>query len=471
MSADGPDELYVSHRITMARGELSPLAHRVAAVFGIDLYQGHRTLFDRLPVPTSGITLVTGFSGSGKSTLLARIAELRPEARWSETSAPDEGSVVDLFDGDLPKIIHWLGKFGLAEARVLLAPPARLSEGQKHRLSLARALWSRPRVVLVDEFLSSLDRITAQVVAHSFQKICRAEGITAYLATAHHDIASSLRPDHVLRLDLDSAVVASETPWDAGDRCPLERELVEGPGSVADYETLAAYHYRDTDDAWIDWDDLVREVRVVRHQDRPIAVKVFSRPFSRRLERMPLFRELNERAIMQERVIVHPAFRGLSLNRWMQPTHTDGARAVFAQSALGRFFPYNLKAGFEAVAHPSLEPTPAQRELAAAVAELAGERDAFNAHSPDALDALLRELDPDRARAVCAVAARAFVDVSLQQVLFVAGLCDRPPTPAEHRAVESFLRSVAEKTPTENAGKLVEVGMPFPMQAFVRWLP
>jgi len=66
------------------------------------------------------------------------------------------------------------------------AYPWRLSGGEKHRVVLARALAPYPRILLLDEPLSSLDWQTSQYLRFELKGIQRHLGITTLYVT--HDL-------------------------------------------------------------------------------------------------------------------------------------------------------------------------------------------------------------------------------------------------------------------------------------------
>lgn len=224
------------HAIGPRVARFSPVTLEVASIFGLDLDGLHdarsafkRALQDRAAaladrLSPASIALLTGPSGSGKSTLLRAIVE-RLSRRGATiidaaTIELDESEyVIDVIGsaGDAAERCALLARVGLAEARLLVAPIRRLSEGQRARLRVATAFnmartalhASKPGegsdpfiVIVIDEFLAPLDRITACCVARSVSRLTRASTCSLLVATAHDDLAPALKPDHCVRLEL-----------------------------------------------------------------------------------------------------------------------------------------------------------------------------------------------------------------------------------------------------------------------------
>jgi len=70
--------------------------------------------------------------------------------------------------------------------------PAQLSGGQKQRVGIARALASRPRVLLSDEATSALDPETTDSILQLLRRLNRELGLTILLITHEMDVVKSI---------------------------------------------------------------------------------------------------------------------------------------------------------------------------------------------------------------------------------------------------------------------------------------
>jgi putative ABC transport system ATP-binding protein len=66
--------------------------------------------------------------------------------------------------------------------------PNEMSGGQKQRIAIARALISKPKVILADEPTGALDTTTSYEVMEILKEI-NSEGITIIIVTHEHDIS------------------------------------------------------------------------------------------------------------------------------------------------------------------------------------------------------------------------------------------------------------------------------------------
>ena len=83
--------------------------------------------------------------------------------------------------------MEYLDKVGLANWATHL--PSELSGGQKQRIAIARALASKPKVLLADEPTGALDSTTSEEVMGLIKKI-NSEGKTILVVTHEQDIAN-----------------------------------------------------------------------------------------------------------------------------------------------------------------------------------------------------------------------------------------------------------------------------------------
>jgi putative ABC transport system ATP-binding protein len=190
-----------------------------------------------LEIEAGEFVTFAGTSGSGKSTLLNLIGCLdRPTSGSiyidnSPVSSLDEKSlnetrlrkigfifqsfnlvpVLNLYENvELPLLImkevsaaerkervhHFLKAVGLAEQ--MHKKPSELSGGQRQRVAVARALVTKPRIVLADEPTANLDSKTGLEIIDLMHEICVRENTTFIFST--HDPKVMQRTDRVFHL-------------------------------------------------------------------------------------------------------------------------------------------------------------------------------------------------------------------------------------------------------------------------------
>ena len=95
--------------------------------------------------------------------------------RLNTTATPK--SLFKLFSADERReALLALDRLGIAETALQRAET--LSGGQQQRVAIARALMQRPRMVLADEPIASLDPLNAQIVMQALRSIYEQDGIT-----------------------------------------------------------------------------------------------------------------------------------------------------------------------------------------------------------------------------------------------------------------------------------------------------
>ncbi|MBP6390443.1 MAG: ABC transporter ATP-binding protein [Flavobacteriales bacterium] len=185
-------------------------------------------------MPVNEVLVVVGASGSGKTTLLRCIAGLDLAQRGrvvldgallqdeAEFMAPEERPVGMVFQGHaLFPHLTVNGNIGFGLYRVPKAErikrvadevasvglnglgdryPHQLSGGQQQRVAIARSLVLRPRLLLMDEPFSDLDRRTRQQVRTEVLQILRAHGTGAIVVTHDREDAYHLA-DRIAELD------------------------------------------------------------------------------------------------------------------------------------------------------------------------------------------------------------------------------------------------------------------------------
>lgn len=188
-------------------GPLSRRAVQVCRMFGltVDRLNGRAPVHAcRVRIRPGDIVYITGPSGAGKSVLLREMGRCLPGddvVDLASVDLPTDRTVVDCFEGSLVTCLRTLSAVGLSDVFSMLNRPCHLSDGQKYRFCLARAIAMGRPVVLADEFCTGLDRITAATVAYNLHRLADRHGTTLLLASSRDDILFDLAPDVLITKD------------------------------------------------------------------------------------------------------------------------------------------------------------------------------------------------------------------------------------------------------------------------------
>lgn len=173
----------------------------LAEAFGLLLGDKEFVVFDNLEleVRRGDVVYITGQSGSGKSLLLKDLERQMTEEKLNVVNLDKvtltEQPLIDQIGKDTNDALRIMGLAGLNDAYLYARKPSELSDGQRYRFKLAKAIESKAEVWVADEFMAVLDRVAAKVIAYSIQKTARAAGATLIVATTHTDMVEDLQPD------------------------------------------------------------------------------------------------------------------------------------------------------------------------------------------------------------------------------------------------------------------------------------
>lgn len=145
------------------------------------------------------VGLIVGKSGTGKTTIAKQLFENAYITSYEYTNE----TVLD----DMPKecsveqITLAFNSVGFSSPPSWLKPYSVLSNGQKMRVDLARAILEENELFVFDEFTSVVDRNVAQIGSFAMQKAIRKTNKKFIAVTCHFDVQDWLLPDWVFNTD------------------------------------------------------------------------------------------------------------------------------------------------------------------------------------------------------------------------------------------------------------------------------
>jgi ABC-type lipoprotein export system ATPase subunit len=178
------------------------------------------------------VGVIVGPSGSGKTSIGQAIGPLYAP-RW-----PVSRPIIDAIAprGSFDAVTAALSAVGLGTVPTWLRPYAVLSNGEQFRANLARLVCDAPKLTVVDEFSSVVDRQIARIGAGAFAKAWRRTTGKVVLLSCHYDILDWLQPDWIY----DTASGQFEWGWHR-PRPRIELEIREA--KLRDYAFFEPHHY------------------------------------------------------------------------------------------------------------------------------------------------------------------------------------------------------------------------------------
>lgn len=231
----------------------------MATTHAVRISHGHKRFSDTsvladidLSICTGEVVAIVGRSGSGKSTLLRVLAGLESLSSGTVTWPADGARPQTGMVFQQPLLMPWLtaadnvtfakrfaahrktfdaryatdliGRFGLESLADRY--PEQLSGGQAQRVSILRAVATRPRLLLLDEPFSALDPATRGELQSWLADLAAELEVTVVLVT--HDVDEALAlAQRVILLGEDGRIRREWLLEESLDRAVLRRDVLD----------------------------------------------------------------------------------------------------------------------------------------------------------------------------------------------------------------------------------------------------
>lgn len=138
------------------------------------------------------IGVIYGKSGTGKTTIAKELF-----GNYFCNFKYSADSVVDDFDKSIKSdlLFSVLSSVGFSSPPSWLKPYSVLSNGEKMRVDLARAILQEQEIIVFDEYTSVVDREIAKIGSLALQKSIRKQNKKFIAVTCHNDVLDWINPD------------------------------------------------------------------------------------------------------------------------------------------------------------------------------------------------------------------------------------------------------------------------------------
>jgi ABC-type transport system involved in cytochrome c biogenesis ATPase subunit/GNAT superfamily N-acetyltransferase len=338
--------------------DLTPRTSVVAEAFGLGIDETQKfTILDvELKIGIKDIVYVTGDSGSGKSVLLRAIKQDlgKTAADVGDIEVDPKKPLIEMIGDTVEEGLTFLSKVGLNDAFLFLRTFDQLSDGQKYRYKIAKLMESKAQFWLLDEFVATLDRDTAKIVAYNLQKCSRQMGKAVLVATTHTDLTQDLNPSVHIHKRFGKEIKVDYHSNDPPTECSLVKEMHIELASTNDWKKLSEFHYRSHRIP------PPRKIFALKRADELCGVIVYSYPppvcFGRRIMLPKIgMKELNEKVSNISRIVVHPKYRSIGLGAKLVKDTLSlvGTDYVEMSAVMSRYNPFAEKAGMQRIAEQS----------------------------------------------------------------------------------------------------------------------
>lgn len=183
------------------------------------------------------IGLIVGKSGTGKTTIAK---QLFPDSYITNFEYSSETVLDDMpSNKSVDDVTKAFNSVGFSSPPSWLKPYSVLSNGEKMRVDLARAILSDQDLFVFDEFTSVVDRQVAEIGSFAMQKAIRKTNKKFIAVTCHFDVTDWLLPDWIFNTD---TMTFQEFGGQKKNRPDVKFEIYQ-TSDKSIWKAFAKYHY------------------------------------------------------------------------------------------------------------------------------------------------------------------------------------------------------------------------------------